>query len=56
VTINQPGQKSGATQINGLYADWSISVYFRRRTDLSDLAVFNQHGCRRKHIPGSWIE
>ena len=33
-----------------------MSLHLRRRTNLFDLAVFDQHGCGRKYIPGSWIE
>jgi hypothetical protein len=56
VTVNQPSQQSGISQIDGLHANGRMRPHLRRRTNILDLAVFNQHGGGRKHIPGPGIE
>jgi hypothetical protein len=56
MTVNQPGQQGCAAEINGTDAGRRIRLHSRRRTDFLDLAVFNEHGCWRKHIPSPGIE
>ena len=44
VTVNYPGQQCCAAQIDCLKAGRRLRLHLRRRTDLLDLAAFNQHG------------
>jgi hypothetical protein len=55
VAVDQTGQQGGAPQIDGLHAR-CMRLHLRRRTNLFDLAVFNQDSRRRKHIPGSRVK
>jgi len=55
VTINQSGEQSRTAQIDGLDAR-RMRLHLLRRTNLLDLAVFNEHGCGRKRIPSPGIE
>ena len=56
VTVNQPGQQGRAAQIDCLDAGWRVRLHSRRRTDFLDLAVLDQHGRGREHVPGPGIE
>ncbi|PYX53624.1 MAG: hypothetical protein DMG76_25140 [Acidobacteria bacterium] len=55
MTVNQSGKQSRTAQIDRLDAR-RMRLYLRGRTYLLDLAIFNEHGCGRKHLPGPGIE
>src|SRR5215813_7140969 len=52
VTVDQPRQQRRAAQIEDLCGVGWVDL----RTDLLDLAAFDQHGRGRKHITGTWVE
>ncbi len=56
VAVDEPGQKSRATQINGFGAGRYMRLHLRRRSYFLDLAPFDQHPRGRKHAARPWIE
>ena len=56
MAINQAGQQRGTAQIDNFDSGRRGGLQLRRRTNLLDLALFNQHGCGREDISGAWIQ
>ena len=54
VAVDQTGQQGGAAQIDDPCS--LRGLYLRRRPNLPDLAVLDQHCRRRKDIPGARVE
>jgi len=56
VTVDQAGQQGRVAQIDCLHACWRIRLHMGGRTNFLDLIVFNQHSCRREHVPSARVE
>ena len=56
VAVDQARQQRRAAEIDRFDVAGRVRLHLQRRTNFLDLAVFNQHGCGRKHIPSARIE